>query len=213
MAALPPSACWEGCPLTLSEQLGAYAVALRVAEALERLNAPYFLGGSLASSLHGEPRATNDIDLVVDLHPGDVHSFSEALGADFDVDEEALGDALRRGGSWNIFYLPLVLKIDLFQKGSEPFDESEFSRRRLFELAPGRRLFVKSPEDSVLRKLLWFRQGGEVAAQQWRDLVEILRVGRSRLDQEYLMRWAATLGLSGLFEQAQAEAARPFRPR
>lgn len=192
--------------MTPPEGLGAYEVALRVAEALERLGVAYFLGGSLASSIQGEPRATNDIDLVVELPPGKVRALAGALGDEFDVDEQALADALRAGRSWNIFYLPLVMKVDLFPKGHAPFDESEFARRRPVELAPGKRLFVKSPEDSILRKLLWFRQGGEVSTQQWRDVLEILRVGAATLDREYLARWAGTLGLKELLERAAAAA-------
>jgi hypothetical protein len=196
-----------------SEGLGAYEVALRVAEALEQLGVAYFLGGSLASSIQGEPRATNDIDLVVDLPPGKVRALAEALGGDFDVDEDALADALRGGHSWNIYYLPLVMKVDLFPKGRAPFDESEFARKRPVELVPGKRLFVKSPEDSILRKLLWYRQGGELSNQQWRDVVEILRVGAGRLDQQYLSVWAGSLGLETLLERVATDAARSLRPK
>jgi hypothetical protein len=86
--------------MTPSEPLNAYDIALRVARTLEQLGIAYFLGGSLASSLQGEPRATNDIDLVVDLDTAKVEAFASALGGDFDVDQEALIDAFRRGKSW-----------------------------------------------------------------------------------------------------------------
>ena len=196
-----------------SEVLGAYDVALRVAVALETIGVPYLLGGSLASSLQGEPRATNDIDLVIDMAVGKVPAFAAALGADFDVDQEALADAINRRRSWNIYFLPLVMKIDLFQKGTGPFDDSEFARRRPFQLAPDKTLFVKSAEDSVVRKLLLFRAGGEVSTNQWRDVVEILRVGGASLDHDYLGNWTALLGLAPLFERARNEAVAPERPR
>lgn len=175
---------------------------------LERIGVPYFVGGSLASSLQGEPRATNDIDLVVDLAPSAVGALREALGPDFEVDEEALADAVRRRGSWNIFFLPLTYKIDLFQKGTTPFDESEFSRRRRFDLGAGRHIWLESPEDSALRKLLWYRQGGEVATHQWRDVVQLLRTS-PRLDERYLDEWAAALGIADLLAKARAEAFAP----
>src|SRR5438105_3440147 len=89
-------------------------VALLVARALERIGVDYFLGGSLASSLQGEPRATNDIDIVADLGPWKVAALVEALGTDFDVDADAMRDALARGASWNLFYTPVFMKIDLF---------------------------------------------------------------------------------------------------
>jgi hypothetical protein len=81
-------------------------VALRVAAAIELAGGSYFVGGSLASSLQGEPRATNDIDIVLTLPLGKIASFVQALGADFEVDVDMLRDALLHGQSANIFYLP-----------------------------------------------------------------------------------------------------------
>jgi hypothetical protein len=111
-------------------------VALQVAKAFEQVQAGYFLGGSLASSLQGEPRATNDIDFVVDLQPTQVAPLSQALGSDFEVDAEALREATVRRASWNIFHLPTVTKVDLFLLRSGAFDRSEFSRRRRVVLTP-----------------------------------------------------------------------------
>ena len=80
--------------------------------------------------MQGEPRATNDIDFVVEMRPQQATAFAKELGPDFDVDVEALADNLQRGGSWNIYYTKLLTKIDLFAVGCDPFDESEFARRR-----------------------------------------------------------------------------------
>jgi hypothetical protein len=182
-------------------------VALLVTGALERCGVAYFLGGSLASSFQGEPRATNDIDLVVDLSEAEVAPLVAALGADFDVDEAALCRAARDRGSWNIIYVPAVTKIDLFVRGTEPFDESEFRRRQRVEVRPGRTLFVKSAEDTVLRKLLWYRAGGSVSDRQWRDVVEVLRQSRAVLDDAYLDAWAGRLDIAALLLRARGEAA------
>ena len=181
-------------------------IALRVARVLDRLGVAYFLGGSLASSLQGEPRATNDIDLVVELGEEQVEAFAAALGPDFEVDEPALRAAARTRSSENIFFLPWATKIDLFVAGPEPFDRSELGRRRWVEVRPGEGLFVKSPEDSILRKLLWFQMGGEASTQQWRDVVEMLRVGQGALDTGYLGDWAPRLGVEGLLARAKGEA-------
>ena len=105
-------------------------VALQCAEAFERAGTGYFLGGSLASSLQGEPRATNDIDFVVDLRLPQLEPLVRELGEDFDIDGESLREAVVRRSSWNIFHLPSVTKVDLFLLGSGSFDVSEFSRRR-----------------------------------------------------------------------------------
>jgi hypothetical protein len=183
-------------------------VALRVAAALEAVGCAYFVGGSLASSLQGEPRATNDIDLVVAMMPHRVRAFAEELGPDFEVDQDMLRDALTRGSCANIFYLPMVTKIDLFALGPSRYDEVEFSRRRKVTVrASGEQLFVKAPEDTVLRKLLWYRQGGEVSHKQWRDVVEVLRVSGAEINRQYLVTWAEKLGVEDLLARAQAEAA------
>lgn len=128
-----------------TDVVSALDVALRVAAALESLGCEYFIGGSLASSLQGEPRATNDIDLVVAMTPRHVRAFAELLGPDFEVDQEVLRDALARGSCANIFYLPMVTKIDIFALGPSPYDEVEFSRRRKVKVRPrGARLVLRA---------------------------------------------------------------------
>jgi hypothetical protein len=161
-------------------------VAAVTAEAFERAGISYFLGGSLASSLQGDPRATNDIDFV--------------------VDEQALAESVRHGGSWNIFFLPLMIKIDLFVVGRTPFDASEFARRRRVSVGQGAELFIKSPEDSVLRKLRWFKDGGSVSTSQWRDVVEILRVNAGTLEDAYLDEWAPRLDVAVELRSARKQA-------
>ncbi len=132
----------------------AIGVALRVGAAIEAVGGAYFVGGSLASSLQGEPRATNDIDMVLELPLGRIIQLKNALGEDFEVDIDMLRDALLHGRCCNLFYLPSVTKVDLFAVGPTPYDESEFSRRRRVPVrSTGETLFVKAPEDTVLRKL------------------------------------------------------------
>ena len=124
----------------------------------------YFLGGSLASSLQGEPRATNDIDFVIALPAGRILALRDALGTDFEVDTDMRRDAVLHACCANAFYLPVVTKIDFFGRDYEPFDDSEFSRRRpVMVRATGETIVVKSAEDTVLRKLLWFREGGRAS--------------------------------------------------
>ena len=143
------------------------AIALRVAAAIESAQGSYFVGGSVASSLQGDPRSTNDIDFVISLPLGQIGAFADALGSDFEIDRDMLRDALLRASSANGFYLPVLTKVDFFGLGHEPFDEIEFARRRPVAVgAGGESLVIKSPEDSVLRKLLWYRQGGGVSDKQ-----------------------------------------------
>jgi hypothetical protein len=180
-------------------------IALRVARALEAVGAEYFVGGSVASSLQGDPRSTNDIDFVISLPLGRVDALCAELGTDFEVDANQLREAIRRAGSANAFYLPLITKIDFFGRGYEPYDEAEFSRRLPRQVrTSGETLVIKAPEDTVLRKLLWYRAGGEVSDKQWRDIVSVLRVSRDQIDRTYLETWAARLGIAALLEKASA---------
>jgi hypothetical protein len=184
-------------------------VAILVARAIESVGGTYFVGGSLASSMQGEPRATNDVDIVMEIPLGKIRSFVETLGSDFEVDVDQLRDALRTGTSCNIFYLPQLTKVDLFGVGPSPYDETEFSRRAPVRLpSSNATLVVKSPEDTVLRKLWWYREGGEVSERQWHDVVQVLRFSGDRMDVAYLERWGAELGVEDLLERARVEATR-----
>jgi hypothetical protein len=182
------------------------SVALVVGEALDTLGIAYFVGGALASEFQGEPRATNDIDMVAGLRESQVAPLIQRLGPDFSVDEEGLRDAIRARRSDSIFFLPFLTKVDLFICGSTPFDQSEMARRARFELEPGRYLWVKSAEDTVLRKLLWFKRGAGVADSQWRDITSVLRISGGSIDSAYLDQWAPVLGIEDLLARARAEA-------
>jgi hypothetical protein len=196
--------------MTASGEVSALDVALRVAAAIEAVGGAYFVGGSLASSLQGEPRATNDVDMVLELPLGRVRDFIAKLGSDFEVDVDALRTALRTGGTCNVFFLPWLTKVDLFAVGPAPYDELEFGRRRKIVVRePDTTLFVKSPEDTVLRKLWWYRQGGETSERQWRDVVQVLRFSGETMETGYLARWAGELGIADLLTQATTEAASP----
>ncbi len=185
-------------------------VALLVADAIARAAGSYFVGGSLASSLQGEPRATNDIDVVLDLPAIRARDLARELGDEFEVDVDMLRDAILHKRSCNIFYLPTVIKVDLFAVGSSEFDRMEFSRRRPVQVrADGTTLILKSPEDTVLRKLLWYQAGGGVSDRQWRDVVQVLRVSGGFMDAGYLTEWGKRIGVALLLQQAHEDAALP----
>ena len=107
---------------------GPLEVAYEVIEVLEDLEVPYHVGGSFASSLHGVPRQTHDLDLVVDLRPEKVPRLVHRLSDRFYVDADMLHAAIRREGSTNLLHLETGFKIDLFIRQPGPFDRSEFRR-------------------------------------------------------------------------------------
>ncbi len=183
-----------------------YEVAWRVGTALETAGVDYFLGGSLASSLQGPPRFTQDIDFGVHLRVSQLPGVVSALGPDFDVDAVALEDAIRRKRSWNIFHLPTATRIDLFIVGDSEFDAEELARRQRREVGGGHSLWVKSPEDTVLRKLMWFKEGGELNLQQFRDVIGVLQYQRGALSEPYLDRWAPLVGVAELLRRARQAA-------
>lgn len=186
------------------------AVAVAVADRLAKLNIHYLIGGSFASSLHGEPRSTNDIDFVVDMNASTARRFAESLGADFYVDADVAVEAARTGGSFNLVHIATAIKVDLFVAGSDPFDRERLRRRQFVRLetaGSSTMLHVDSAEDIVLRKLEWFRRGGEVSERQWRDVIAVLGAQR-QLDLAHLERWANQLGVADLLARAFAEAKR-----
>ena len=125
----------------------ALKVAFQVLEVLDRIGVPYHLGGSYASSIHGIRRQTHDVDLVIDLRQDQVRHFSQALSAEFYVDEEAVGRAVTERGSCNLVHLKTGVKVDLFLKGSSSFDQEEFERSITVVLGDEepRKVFVNRP--------------------------------------------------------------------
>jgi len=112
----------------------ALRIALQVIDILDELGISYHLGGSLASSLHGVPRQTRDVDLVVDLPLALVPTLVSRLEKDFYVDADRARSAARRRSSFNIIHLASALKLDLFVRGTGGFDATEFERRTLLSV-------------------------------------------------------------------------------
>jgi len=179
-----------------------------VVRALEEVGLAYCVGGSLASSLHGIPRSTQDSDLVVDLPPDRVPDLLEALGDRFYADEDRARLAVSRGSGFNVIHLETMFKVDLFVLGDDPLARSEMSRRTKHRIGEREEesLYVASAEDTVLQKLLWYRLGRNVSDRQWRDVIGVLQVQSDGIDREYLEQWAARLELVELLEEAVVEA-------
>lgn len=151
--------------------------------------------------MHGIPRQTNDLDLVADLGLAEVDVMVHRLQDRFYIDSEMIRRAIHRRGSFNLVHLGTGFKIDIFLLGSRPFDRAEFSRHGLHRIESfPRDLMVKSAEDTILRKLEWYRIGGEVSDRQWNDILGILRTQKTDLDLTYLRRWAVELDVEDLLE-------------
>lgn len=181
------------------------AVAVSVTRVLDALGIVHTIGGSIASSIAGEPRSTVDIDIVVALDETHVPPLVSALAADFYVDDEAVRRAVRDRGIVNLIHQASQLKIDIHVAGGTPLDEQQLRRRQRADLGAGRILHVHPPEDILLQKLRRYHRGGETSDRQWRDIIAIVRVQGAQLDRDYLTQYAPALQVAELLARALRE--------
>jgi hypothetical protein len=189
--------------------------ALRqVVAALDQLKIDYFVGGSVASGLLGEPRQTLDADLVAALLGRHAAPLAALLQSEFYVDLPAILTATERQSCFNLIHLETMVKVDVFVAARSDFARSEFSRRVRTTVNPDQplELFFASAEDIVLAKLDWFRKGGEVSDRQWRDILGVMKVQATSLDHVYLREWADRLGVGSLLARAVSDARLPSGP-
>jgi hypothetical protein len=179
-----------------------------VTETLERLGLAYMVAGSIASTIYGEPRYTQDADVVVQLSRLSIDEVTKAFSRDFYIDRGQVERAVEAVSSFNIIHLDSAFKVDLFTVGLGGFEEQALNRRgrKTLDSKSQYAPFVQTPEDTVLAKLRWFQQGGRVSDQQWRDVLGILKVQEGMLDIAYLRKWAGELRVADLLEEAFRDA-------
>ncbi len=183
-------------------------VNMLVVRAFEALRVPYFLGGSMASSVHGIYRATADADFVAALGPHHAEPLVRLLQPAFYAELEAIRTATVSQRSFNVIHLDTMLKVDVFVASSAPFHLMQMRRRVLQAVTPDGQttFYVASPEDTVLAKLQWYRDGGGVSDRQWNDILGVLKVQGPTLDRAYLDQWARELGVTDLLRRALDDA-------
>jgi hypothetical protein len=182
-------------------------VTLKVTGVLEELGVPYLIGGSLASTLYGMVRTTQDSDIIAEMQTEHVQPFVSVLHDEFYIDEEMIAEAIQQNSSFNIIHRETMFKVDVFIPRPRPFLRSQLARaqRQTFTLESELSAKFASPEDTILSKLEWYRMGGEVSDRQWRDILGVLKTRAGELDLAYLRKWAKELKIADLLERASKE--------
>lgn len=177
-----------------------------LAKAFETLGVDYQVGGSLASSVHGVPRSSLDVDVLAALPVSKVSALVETIEGSYYISRTRAADAVERETSFNVIHLATMFKVDIFIARSHRFRRSSLQRRKREILGEEAEFFLTSAEDIVLHKLDWYQRGDRLSNQQWQDVIGVLRVRGDALDVDYMRQWAMELEISGLLEAALDEA-------
>jgi hypothetical protein len=183
-------------------------VTLKVTGVLEALGISYLIGGSLASTLYGMLRTTQDSDIIAEMRLEHLQPFVSALQADFYLDEEMIAGSIQHNSSFNIIHRETMFKVDVFIPRPRPFLRSQLARARKQTFSFESEVSAKfaSPEDTILSKLEWYRMGGEVSDRQWRDILGVIKTQAEALDRDYLQEWAKELKVADLLERALGQS-------
>lgn len=172
-----------------------------VAQRLEALQVPYVVSGSIALEVHGFPRATADIDVVLELELSQVGRLVAAFGADFSCDEDEVREAIRFRKMFNLIHLETLVKVDGILRKPTAFQQEMFARRQRRRV-PGttQDVWMITAEDLVIAKLSWASDShSELQLRDVRGILDLV----PNLDTEYLEHWTRELGLQGLLEEVR----------
>jgi hypothetical protein len=182
----------------------ALAIFLRkLTERLSRLGIEYMLVGSSSSSIHGHPRSTNDVDVIVKVAPRNLDGILAEFSADGYVSESAAREALRNQTMFNVVDYETGWKADLIILRREPYAIEEFGRRALMTYQ-GIEVYCQSPEDVILSKLRWSAMMS--SERQKKDVLGVAQLCWHSLDFQYLNRWAKELGIEAPLAEVLREA-------
>jgi len=182
--------------------MGLREFLIQAVEILDQLNIPYIVTGALAVSFYGLPRTTHDIDLVVELERRHVTPLVKAFSKEFYISSKAVQEAISRSLVFNVIDPQSGLKIDFWIARPEAFDRERFRRRRQ-ETVFNRSLWLPSPEDVILSKLLWYKQS-EID-KHFMDAKGVWEVMVGSLDTSYLQEWAERLSVADSLARLQKE--------
>lgn len=176
----------------------------RLSAALELTGVPYMLTGSVASSMYGLPRATNDVDMVIAPTRQQLLSLVQLFQrVGLTVAPEDAAAALKSRTQFNVIDFANGWKADFILCKDRQFSLGEFERRATHEVE-GLRLTIATPEDVILAKLEWAKIGE--SELQLSDAAGILSMQGEELDLAYIERWVERLDLGNQWKAARDRA-------
>ncbi len=165
----------------------------------ERLNVPYFVTGSVAAMTYGEPRLTLDVDIVAELREEHVPAFCETFAPpDYYVSGETVRAAIRTHRQFNVLHITDGVKADIIIPKNTEFNQSRLKRRRPKQVGSRDGVIIASPEDVILKKMEYFQEGG--SEKHLRDIVSMLKISSTMIDQDYIAHWAMTLNVQDVWQ-------------
>jgi len=165
----------------------------------------YMITGSIVSSLQGEPRATHDVDIVVNIQHVSIQSLTDAfLPPRFYISIESIEEAIRHKTMFNLIDTTEGDKIDFWMLTEDPFDKSRFDRKYV-ENVYGFDMKISAPEDTILAKLRWAKLSGG-SDKQFTDALRVYEVQYSALDINYIDEWADKLQVTEIWKNLQKNA-------
>ncbi len=171
---------------------------------LEQLEIPYLVVGSFATSIWGEPRMTLDIDIVIDLLPNQIESLCRAFPPpDFYVSETAVREALSRRRQFNVLYPTTAVKIDFMIPRLDDWGRIQMTRGRTRLYDGDINLQVCSPEDVIISKMRYYKEGK--SPKHLRDIAGVLNLQKGSLDRDYIQKWADSSDLKEIWQQILLE--------
>jgi hypothetical protein len=174
----------------------------KLVHTLENVEIPYMVSGSIASSFHGKPRATNDVDIIIAPTEQQLEALAKSFGKDYYINPQTAREALKQNSMFNVVDIQSGCKADFIIRKKRPFSYQEFNRCRDVNML-GLSIRILSPEDVILSKLEWSKDSN--SPQQFRDALGVAVVQWEKLDHNYLRKWAVELGINNRLEELLAQ--------
>jgi len=179
-----------------------HELLLWIVRCFEKLKIPYLITGAMASIAYGEPRFTNDIDIVADLNLGQANELRSFFPEDeFYMDADTVRNAVESRHQFNIIHPSSGLKVDVIISKKDDFDRSRFMRIKRLNVSEKESANFAAPEDVIIKKLEYFKKGA--SEKHLRDIASMLKISSDVIDRTYISSWAKKLGLKEIWKAIQ----------